>query len=55
MSNKKEIDLILSEGSKKAEITAKQVLKKSQNKTRFLIYLLSKKNVHLLNAISQCD
>ena len=32
MSNKKEIDLILSEGAKKAEITAKQVLKRVKTK-----------------------
>lgn len=35
MSNKKEIDLILSEGSKKAEITAKQVLKRVKTKLGF--------------------
>ena len=32
MSNKKEIDLILSEGSKKAEITARQVIKRVKTK-----------------------
>ena len=35
MSNKKEIDFILSEGSKKAEITAKQVLKRVKTKLGF--------------------
>ena len=35
MSNKKEIDLILNEGSKKAEITAKQVLKRVKTKLGF--------------------
>ena len=35
MSNKKEIDLILSEGSKKAEITAKQVIKRVKTKLGF--------------------
>jgi tryptophanyl-tRNA synthetase len=35
MSNKKEIDLILSEGSKKADITAKQVLKRVKTKLGF--------------------
>lgn len=35
MSNKKEIDLILSEGSKKAEITATQVLKRVKTKLGF--------------------
>lgn len=35
MSNKKEIDLILAEGSKKAEITAKQVLKRVKTKLGF--------------------
>ena len=35
MSNKKEIDLILSEGSKKAEITAKQVLERVKTKLGF--------------------
>ena len=35
MSNKKEIDLILSEGSKKAEITAKKVLKRVKTKLGF--------------------
>lgn len=35
MSNKKEIDLILSKGSKKAEITAKQVLKRVKTKLGF--------------------
>ena len=35
MSNKKEIDLILSEGSKKADITAKQVIKRVKTKLGF--------------------
>ena len=35
MSNKKEIDFILSEGSKKAEITAKQVIKRVKTKLGF--------------------
>ena len=35
MSNKKEIDLILSEGSKKAEITATQVIKRVKTKLGF--------------------
>lgn len=35
MSNKKEIDLILSEGAKKAEITAKQVIKRVKTKLGF--------------------
>ena len=35
MSNKKEIDLILSEGSKKAEITAAQVIKRVKTKLGF--------------------
>ncbi|MEC8367472.1 MAG: tryptophan--tRNA ligase [Bacteroidota bacterium] len=35
MSNKKEIDLILREGSKKAEITAKQVIKRVKTKLGF--------------------
>ena len=35
MSNKKEIDLILYEGSKKAEITAKQVIKRVKTKLGF--------------------
>lgn len=35
MSNKKEVDLILSEGSKKAEITAKQVLERVKTKLGF--------------------
>ena len=35
MSNKKDIDLILSKGSKKAEITAKQVLKRVKTKLGF--------------------
>lgn len=35
MSNKKEIDLILSEGSKKAQITAKQVIKRVKTKLGF--------------------
>ena len=35
MSNKKEIDLILSEGSKKAEITARQVIKRVKTKLGF--------------------
>ena len=34
-SNKKEIDLILSEGSKKAEITATQVIKRVKTKLGF--------------------
>ena len=35
MSNKKEIDLILNEGAKKAEITAKQVIKRVKTKLGF--------------------
>jgi tryptophanyl-tRNA synthetase len=35
MSNKKEIDLILSEGAKKAEITAQQVIKRVKTKLGF--------------------
>ena len=35
MSNKKEIDLILSEGSNKADITAKQVIKRVKTKLGF--------------------
>ncbi len=35
MSNKKEIDLILSEGSKKAEVTATQVIKRVKTKLGF--------------------
>ena len=35
MSNKKEIDLILSEGSKKADITAKKVIKRVKTKLGF--------------------
>ena len=35
MSNKKEIDLILSEGSKKAELTATQVIKRVKTKLGF--------------------